>query len=143
MTYCYAVIHEFLVLRLSIYLVKNNFYLVMDKYLKKFISLVLTTTKKHEKKKKSMNQVRLSFFITWLNLWNQLNGHLLRCAYAHLLTSLVRFCFASLNIAHCARHVFMGFSSFLSSISINYKFVRFLGVSEGACRLALRGVTHD
>lgn len=67
-----------------------------------------------------MNQLRLSFLQIWFIHLNQLNGHMTRCAYAHLLTSLVRFCFASLNIAHIARHIFMGLSSFLSSISINY-----------------------
>jgi hypothetical protein len=49
--YFYAVNHEFLVLRQAIYLVKNVFYLVMDKYLNKLASLVLTTTKNTKKRR--------------------------------------------------------------------------------------------
>ena len=91
---------------------------------------------KKEKKKKSMNQVRLSFLQLFLMKWHQLRVHLLRCAYAHLLTSQVRF-------APFARQFFFEISWFLSITTIYYKFVRFLGVLESACRLGFRGVSHD
>ena len=99
--------------------------------------LVLTTTKKHEKKKrkkkkrkKPMNQVRLHFHSA--SRTNDV-GHVVieytiyfRCAFAHLMPSLVRlsFRFAQLGSLRLSSH----FIDFLLICSLHISYVReFLG----------------